>query len=543
MLSYLKVENFAVVEKVELFFGDTFNVLTGETGTGKSILIDALLLFLNKKVSPTSLRGGSNELVVEAQFSRGEDEFVLRRELKGELKKKSFAFINGQLVPFNELKLLAEQLLNIYGQNDHMFLLNSINHRLFLDRFGKSRPLVQQLAVLFTELKERLKERDGLKLRSQQAQEKLDFIHFQINEIEELYMEAGDDERIGQRLNILSSAEEIMARSDLLSQEFYENEGSLYNVLAKRRSDIEYLEKVYPELGPFREEMDKFYNLLPELSSLLASKLEQIEYDEEEVKGIEEKVSRLNHLKNKYNLDLNGLLAKMTELKKERDLLLNVNFAITDKNKEIDELLQQYREVNQKIRSQRKKTAEKLSDIINRELAKLEMKQAQFITRFQELEPDVENITDKGTDQIEFYFSPNPGQAPGPIKDVASGGELSRLMLVLKSILNEDQYSTYIFDEIDTGIGGKTAEFVGEKLKVIAGNNQVICISHLPQIASFADRHFLIQKEFRENKTFSFVNTLSPEERIEEIARLMAGSAVNETVLKAAENLLSKNSR
>ena len=541
MLSYLRVENFAVVEKVELFFGDTLNILTGETGTGKSILIDALLLFLNQKVPSTSLRGGSSELVVEAQFSKGEDEYILRRELKGEGKKKSFAYINGRLVPFIELKSLAKELLNIYGQHDHVFLLNSANHRLFLDHFGKSQPLVQQIADLFSELKNRLRELDELKFQSQQAKDKLDGIHFQVNEIEELRMEAGEDVRIGQRLNILSSAEEIIARSDQLSQELYEQESSIYNLLARRLPDMEYLEKVYPELIPFREEMDKFYNLLPELSSLLASKSEKIEYDEDEVKEIEEKVSKLNSLKNKYNLDLNGLLAKMAELKRERDLLLNVSFAITDKNEQIDKLLQQYQQLNQKLRLQRKNAAGKLSEIINKELAKLEMKQAQFITRFQELEPEVGNITDRGTDQIEFYFSPNPGQNPGPIKEVASGGELSRLMLVLKSILNEDLYSTYIFDEIDAGIGGKTAEFVGGKLKTIARNNQVICISHLPQIASFASKHFLIQKEIRENKTFSHVNELTQEERIEEIARLMAGSAVNSDVRNAARNLLSKN--
>lgn len=541
MLSYLRVENFAVVERVELFFAETLNVLTGETGTGKSILIDALLLFLNKKVSPTSMRGGSKELVVEAQFSRGDEEYVLRRELRGETRKKSFAFVNGQLVPFEELKGLAQQLLNIYGQHDHMFLLNHSNHRMFLDHFGKNQPLVQKLSLLYADIKASLKELDHLKQQSQQAREKLDFIHFQINEIEELGMKAGEDEHYEQRLTILSSAEEIMARSDQLKQELYENEGSVYNVLACHRPNLDYLEKVYPELTPIREELDKFYNWLPELSSLLASKQQQLEYDETEVKEVEDKVSRLNHLKKKYSLDLNGLLKKMETLKKERDLLLNVRFSIADKEKEIDQFLGQYRTLNQELRQRRRKTAEKLSGIIEAELIKLEMKQAQFITHFQEVEPAVDNISDRGTDQIEFYFSPNPGQEPGPIKDVASGGELSRLMLVLKSILNEDRFATYIFDEIDTGIGGKTAEFVGEKLKAIASNNQVICISHLPQIASFADRHFLIQKEFRDNKTFSFVNTLNPDERIEEIARLMAGSAVNSDVRNAARNLLSKN--
>jgi len=221
---------------------------------------------------------------------------------------------------------------------------------------------------------------------------------------------------------------------------------------------------------------------------------------------------------------------------------LNMDFSIKDKQKEIDRLFSEYNNLNNELRTKRKEKAGGLGSIIETELTKLEMKHAAFEVKFEEIEPGMNTISDKGTDKIEFYFTSNPGQKAGPIKNVASGGELSRLMLVLKSLIREDDYSTYIFDEIDSGIGGKTAEFVGAKLKRLAEHNQVICISHLPQIASFAGRHFLVNKEVNHNETFSYVKQLTREDKVKEIARLMVGSRVNDDVLKAAENLLAKNS-
>jgi len=538
VLDYLKVENFAVVEKVELNFSPHLNILTGETGAGKSILIGAVNHFLKKKVVETAIRGENNTLIVEAMFTQRDEEFILRREVN---KKKSLCYINGNLVPFIQLKEKAENLLNIYGQNEHVFLLIPTNHRVFLDEFCRTHDLLNRLAESFERLKLLIDELEELKRKGEKAAETLDFIQFQITEIENLKMEKGDEEVLEQRLIILSSAEEILAKSHQLTGDFYQKESSIYNTIAGNLKNLKYLKGIYPEMKSLSEEVELFYNLLPEISSTLSKIIGEVDYNEDELNEIEDKLTRLNRLKSKYKMDLDRLLQKKEDLIKEKNSLIDMDFSVKEMQKDIDKALKDYKTLNLELRNQRKKKAVTLSQIIEKELKKLEMPKAQFIVNIEENEPDINNITDKGTDKIEFYFTSNPGQSPGRIKDIASGGELSRLMLVLKSILKDDLDSTYIFDEIDTGIGGKTAEFVGEKLKRIAESNQVICISHLPQIASFAESHFLVSKEFKKNQTFSYVEELPDKDRVKELARLMAGSAVNDDMLKAAQQLLEKN--
>jgi len=477
--------------------------------------------------------------MAEALFSTDDQEYVLRREVE---TGKSLCYINSRLVPFAQLQEEAQKFLNIYGQNDHTFLLNPANHRLFLDEYCRNQECLARLSAVYERLKVAGKELDELRQKSKTAAEKLDFIDFQIIEIDSLKLERGDDERLEQRVKILSSAEEILSRSDRLLKDFYHQDDSLYNKIASNLKNLDFLMGIYPDLTEQVTEINRFYGLLPELSATLSGLASRIEYSEEELNSLNNQSMKLNRLKDKYKMNLDQLLDRLEELKKERQLLGNMDFSIRDKQDEIDRLLTEYREINASLRERRKSGAPGLSTAIEKELARLEMKNARFLVQFEEIEPVLDTVSDKGTDRVEFYFSSNPGQKPGQIKNVASGGELSRLMLVLKSMIRDESFATYIFDEIDSGIGGKTAEFVGEKLKRIAGANQVICISHLPQIASFADRHFLITKEFRDNATFSQVTQLSGADQVREIGRLMVGSGVNEDVLKAAENLISRNS-
>jgi len=538
VLDYLKVENFAVVEKVELRFSPNLNVLTGETGAGKSILIGAVNLFLNKKVPDNSFRGEENDLVVEAMFTEGDNEFVLRREAN---KKKSYCYIDGNIVPFLQLKEKAEKLLNIYGQNEHIFLLNPSNHRLYIDEFCKNEDLLTRLSGSYLKLKTLLNELDDLRKKGEKASETLDFIQYQIAEIDELKMGPGDDVFLQQRLLILSSAEEILSRSHLLIREFHQRDNSVYNTIAQNQKNLEFLRGIYPELETLADEVNQFYNLLPELSSVLSNIVGKVDFSEEELNEVEEKLLKLNRLKNKYKMDLNQLLQKREELVKERSILADMSYSLSEKQKEINRAFDEYKAINLELRNKRSEISRELSKTIEKELAKLEMAKAKFFIQVEKIEPGIDSLSEKGTDKLEFYFTSNPGMPPGKIREIASGGELSRLMLVLKSLLRDDSDSTYIFDEVDTGIGGKTAEFVGEKLKRIARGNQVICISHLPQIASFADSHFMVSKEFKKDQTFSYVKALSENERIKEIGRLMVGSDVNDAVLLAAQNLLEKN--
>ncbi len=540
MLSYLKVENLAVVEKAGLDFSPNLNVLTGETGAGKSILIDAIMLLLNKKTPANIIRGGKEKLVVEALFSKDDEETVLRREVT---RSKSLAFLDGELTPFAQVRENAEARLNIYGQRDHVFLLNTANHQVYLDQFAQSNELLRDLAAECQRLRALQSRWDGLQEKNKLAQERLDYLGFQLQEIDGLGLKPGDEALWQERLKILAAAETILEKSDALVEDFYQKDESIYNQLARSLAAADYLRSLFPEFGHFREEIDRFYNLLPEISAYLTSLAGKVEFNENELNETAEKLSRLEKLKAKHKLDLEGLMAKAGQLRLERDELLNLHFSLADTEKEIAAALAAYRELHARLRQARSRAAKKLSALVVRELAQLEMDKARFEVRCEEIEPDAGNVAESGTDRVEFYFSSNPGQPPGRLKDVASGGELSRLMLVLKSLGNDESGATFIFDEIDSGIGGKTAEFVGEKLRKIAAANQVICISHLPQIARFADRHFLIRKEFRDNQTFSSAVVLEEGERISEIARLMAGSTINADVLKAAELLLDRAKR
>jgi DNA repair protein RecN (Recombination protein N) len=538
MLSYLKVENLAVVEKVELDFSPHLNILTGETGAGKSILIDAIMLLLNKKTPAHIIRGGKEKLTVEALFCLNDEETVLRREIN---KSKSLTWLNGELVPFAQVREKAEALLNIYGQKDHVFLLQTANHQVYLDQFAQSGELLAALAERCGRIRSLQELWNGLQEKNKQARERTDYLNFQLQEIESLDLKPGDETLWQERLKILAAAETILEKADALEQDYYQKDNSVYNLLAGSLSAAAYLQSLFPEFGHFKEEIDRFYNQLPEMSAYLNSLAGKVEFNEGELNEISGKLSRLEKLKAKHKLPLEGLLEKYAQLRRERDELLNLDFSLQDTEKEIARALAEYKALQERLRQARAAAAKKLSALVVRELALLEMEKARFEIRCQEIEPGADNVAEAGTDKIEFYFSSNPGQPPGRLKDVASGGELSRLMLVLKSISGDEAGATFIFDEIDSGIGGKTAEFVGEKLRKISARNQVISISHLPQIARFADRHFLIRKEFRNNQTFSSAALLENGERVREIARLMAGSTINADVLKAAELLLARS--
>ncbi|HSQ35046.1 MAG TPA: DNA repair protein RecN [Candidatus Binatia bacterium] len=537
MLSYLKVENLAVVEQAALDFSDQLNILTGETGAGKSILIDAIMLLINKKTPANIVRNGKDKLTVEALFVHQDEETILRREIT---RSKSLTFLNGELVPFALVKEKAEALLNIYGQKDHVFLLQTANHQLFLDQFAQAGDLLKAMAEKCRSLRALQTKRNELQAKNSQAREKIDYLDFQLQEIETLNLQPGDERLWQERLKILAAAESILEKSDVLIQDFYQRDQSIHNLLARDLAAVSYLGSLFPEFSHLKDEIDRFFNLLPEISGFLSTLAGKVDFNENELNEISEKLSRLEKLKSKHKLDLEQLLDKYQQMRREKDELLNLNFSLKDIETAVDRELLEYKGLLAQLRESRQKAAKKLSAIIVKELSFLEMEKARFEVRCEEIEPSPENIAESGPDRIEFLFSSNPGQTIGRLKDVASGGELSRLMLVLKSISHDESGATFIFDEIDSGIGGKTAEFVGEKLRKISACNQVISISHLPQIARFADRHFLISKEFRNNQTFSTAAVLEDGARVREIARLMAGSAINADVLKAAELLLAK---
>ena len=274
------------------------------------------------------------------------EESVLKREVSGQNKYKSLSYVNGNMVPFVQLQEIAEKCLNIYGQNEHVFLLNTNNHLLFVDHFSKNHQLLNRISTIYRALKKVKGELADLEEKNRKAAEQLDYINFQISEIESLEMESGDDEKLNQRLKILSSSEEIISKSNAIVEDFYHKDRSVYNTMAENLKNIEYLQEIYPELSSFGDEIKKLYNLLPELSSSLSSVINSIEFSNEELNEIEEKMMKLNRLKSKYDLNLDGLLQKLKDLKKESEFLLNVDFSIKDKQKEVEKKFGTYKAVN-----------------------------------------------------------------------------------------------------------------------------------------------------------------------------------------------------
>jgi len=539
VLQRLVVENLAVVERAEINFGPALNVLTGETGAGKSILIDALKLLIEKKYPLQVIREEKAKTTVEALFADNDQEIVLRRELAA---GRSTAFINGRLATFNQLGETAAKLLAIHGQRDHDFLLNEANHRDYVDRFAASTEILEALAVAAKRFRRARREFDGLRERQARRNERLELLDFQLREIEDLGLAEGQEEELQNSLAIMTSSEEILKRSEECINLLYGGDESVHVLLARCLEHGQALARLFPELSGLNEEISRFRSLIPDFSAQFLQLQEHREFDQAHYDELAARQQRLNRLKSRHQADFSGLLRLVETWRQEKSELSDLELQLDDLQKEMNASLQEYIDLNERLRDKRRQAALKLQKAVVSELGKLEMKQPVFEVRFEENQPGPDTLMEQGSDRVRFFFSANPGQPAGPLNQVASGGELSRLMLVLQALGRDENGLTFIFDEIDAGIGGRTAEFVGQKLRQIASRNQVICISHLPQIASFADHHFQVNKEVRCDRTFSEVRFLDQAERCREIARLMAGSAGHQDVLKAAARLLEKNS-
>jgi DNA repair protein RecN (Recombination protein N) len=513
-------------------------VITGETGAGKSILINGISLFLKKTIPKELIRHQSGKMTIQALFDTGREEVSLKREVENRERAKSISYINGSMVPFEQLCEKAAKLLNIYSQNQHIYLLEWKNQLEFLDLFAGNQALLRDLVSAYREYQDHQRKLEDLRGRIRDVNEKINFINYQIEEIDDLRMEADEDREIEQKLKVLSSSEEILSRSTQAINRLYHDEHSVYAVIHEVLQDIESLKAIFPDLQSLYGETEQFYNSIPDIVRTLTDITQNTEFSEEELDRLEGKMNRLQNLKRKYGLNLNQLLKKKEDLIGEKQFLVNIDQSIEEASARVSESRKRYLDINQQLRQQRHKAARSLRELIEGELKKLEMGKARFEIRITPPEDEAANMGSTGTDRVEFYFSSNPGIPLGPLKEVASGGELSRLMLVLTSIVWKQANATFIFDEIDTGIGGKTAEFVGEKLKKISGNNQVLCISHLPQIAVFADAHYVVSKSFRDNQTFTRVKEVADQERTAEIAGLMAGEKVDDDLLKVAEKMI-----
>jgi len=547
MIKYLRLRNLATIEDIRIDWENGFSVLTGETGAGKSIIIDGIRLVCGEKGSADLVRAGAAEASVEAIFDRpageeGEGDLILQRLLAAGGGK---AYQDGILVPLKRLKETTAGLIDVYGQNDHIFLLQIESHLAYLDQFAGTIPLREETARAARELRGLARQKEEWTARERERGQRLDFLEFQIAEIDKAGLRPGEEEELREKRLLLRNAEKIRGLLDASYDLAYGGEASLSAALVKLEHLLQELSPFHPDFREMKDSLSSFGITVRELSDLLLRFRDRGEESPERLEEIEERLSLIEQFKRKYGAEIGEIQGYLDRLKAEREDFLQIKDRLLRVDADIVAAAAVYAASAQKLSKTRRTAARELSSLIEKEIALLGMKNARFEVRldgrpFSPDQPD--SVREAGLDDVEFLISPNPGEPPKPLRKIASGGELSRIMLALKSAAREkDAASTLIFDEIDAGIGGKTAEFVAQRLKALAARHQVLCITHLPQIASFAAHHYTITKKTEKDRTFTTIRKLGPDQRIEEIARLMSGSLQTPASLAGARDMLERN--
>lgn len=541
MLIDLDIKNIALIEQLSLEPKEGMTVLTGETGAGKSIIIDAVNLLLGSRTNKGLVRYGTEKARVSGVFTSNpfadriledsgldvEDNIIISREITAD--GKSVCRINGSVAPLNVLKALGEHLINIHGQQDNQALLNPDKHIDFLDTYGKSD--LSRYISLYSLLNKKKSELAQLEKNEDDRTGKIDFLRFQVDEIENAKLISGEKEELSEEKNILVNAEKItLALSDARNS-LYED-SSAYDKLSDAVSALERISGLYGTIDEISEKLrDSLYAVEDSVHELRRI-ADSVEYDENRLNDIEERLDLISRLEKKYGGDTQSVLRFLENAKAQLALLENADENTEILKKEIEEIESKISEECNKITSHRKKYAELLQKEIESSLKDLDMPKVKFSVK---IEP--QDYTPKGADKVEFMICPNVGEQLKPLAEIASGGELSRVMLAIKSILAEGA-DTLIFDEIDTGVSGSAAQKIAKKLKELSLGKQVICISHQPQLASTAHNHIKITKVPKDDRTVTTLKELSEDERILEIARIIDGDHITETAIAHAKEML-----
>ncbi|HEA64853.1 MAG TPA: DNA repair protein RecN, partial [Candidatus Aminicenantes bacterium] len=505
MIKSLRIRNLATIEDIELILKEGFSILTGETGAGKSIIIDGIRLVTGEKGSPDMIRTGKKETSVEVILplhpktpnlklflTESENELFIQRKISEQRTGKGY--INGTLVPIKKLKEIGGDLIDIYGQNDHIFLLNLGYQLNYLDDYANAFSLKKDISRLAQELKKLLREKKELETKEREREQRLDFLYFQIKEIEKANLKQGEEEELRQNRNILKNAEKIGSLVEQALEISYTQENSISSLLAQLKNVVSGLTDFDKTFKEADEAISQFSITIGELSDFLIKFKEEQTTAPEKLEGLEERLSQIEKLKRKYGTSINDIFSYLKRAKQEHEELGTSQEKLAALEPEIEKRFNKYKATAEKLSSIRKKSARKLEKEVEKEISLLGMNKARFrikIETFLLSQDTMEKVKECGTEEVEFLISPNPGEDLRPLRKIASGGELSRVMLALTTIGKEtESLKTLIFDEIDSGIGGKTAEFVAQKLKKLSYQHQVICITHLPQIASFATHHY-----------------------------------------------------
>jgi DNA repair protein RecN (Recombination protein N) len=544
MISHIRIKDFAIIDTVDLDFHEGLNIITGETGAGKSIIIEAVSLALGSRADTAFIRSGKEKAVVQMIADLDNEEYVITRELS--VNGKNICRINDEIVPLAQLSRLCRKIADVHGQYDHQSLLNPDNHLKLIDTYHNSDifPVHEQVSALYQNYSDTKHELSSLLSNQAEAERKRDFMRFELDEINTAKPYSGEDDELEQKLNLLQNSEKIFQNLSSIYSQLYEASPSATEGIGKSLHLFQEISEFSNEINEFQDGLNDIYFKLEDLVSEIRHFRDGITFSPE---LLEETINRLNildGLKRKYGGSIEKVLEYRNKIERELDKIENIDALKERLSKELLSYESQLAETSSKLTVLRKSSATEIEKRINEELVELNFKDTCFTVCFYEEEKDRKNYSANGTDRIEFLITTNKGESPKPLVKIASGGEISRIMLAFKQIIGDfDRIPTMIFDEIDVGISGITASIVGKKLLDISKRHQIICITHLPQIAAFGDHHYKIDKTTAGDATHTTVTPLEHDEKIAEIARLLGGINITDTTLKSAEELihLSKN--
>ncbi len=568
MLKNLSIKNYALIDELEIQFGTGLNIITGETGAGKSIIIDALSLILGERATTDEVRSGAQKAVVEGIFTisgnrkvkrlldaadiENGDEIIVRREVSQ--KGQSRAFVNDTPIPIAQLKELGDHLVDLHGQHEHQSLLRPETHIDLLDDFGGLDILIRNFKTAYhdlntelTELKDLISKRDALK-------EKRELYAFQIKEIDEVNPQTGEVDKLESELKILENSEKLYEVATKLYEILYDSDSSIHDQLVVVRNQLEDLSGIDKAFDPLKLESESAKAIVDEITRFVQSYSSKIDFNPERLEEIRDRLGVLSMFRKKYGGSLEAAIEYREKIGKEFELAENFDEAIHKLALNVDSVRAKLSEIGERLSSKRREVAERVTRSIAGILAEIGIENAKFdidirnkvyegdaaeLKSLVKLGKDFYETSDKGFDFVEFFISTNVGEEPRPLAKVASGGEISRIMLAMKTILaKSDRLPLLVFDEIDTGISGRIGAKVGRSLKNLSGFHQIIAITHLPQIAGMADTHFRVEKEVKGKRAVTRVAHLSEDERILEVARLLSGDDVTQSSISGAKELI-----
>lgn len=556
MLSLLHIENIAVIESADISFNRGFNVLTGETGAGKSIVVDAIGAVLGGRTSRDLIRTGAKSALVSANFCElpalkwfeendyhpDEDgNLLLQREIR--LDGRNLCRINGRPLSLVQLRELGRQLLNIHGQHDGQQLLDSTCHLSYLDSYG----MLDQLGADFRETYEKVAQLKhqiaSLKMNEAEKARRIDSLTYQINELERANLHPGEDEELLERKTLLRNAGKLMEAIDTAFFALFgsdEKDGAI-SLLENAEDALRSGGRFSDELAEIGEKLTEMRFVVTDSAERIRDKREGLNLSPSELDELETRLDLIYRLRKKYGATVEDMLAYLAQCKSELEEIQYSSDKIEQLTQKLVGVLREAAIKGKKLSSERKKAAKSLEMRIQKELADLDMPKVRFMVEFR-LKEGSFHMDESGMDEVQFLMSANTGEELKPIQKIASGGELARIMLALKNVLAENEsISTLVFDEVDTGVSGRAASKVARKMADVARFKQVLTVTHLPQIAAMADVHFSVEKGERNGRTFTDVECLSTERRKEELARLTGGSVITPALLHSAGELLAES--